>query len=174
MTLLDRLLQHDAWTTRRLLLRSANLTDDQLDRDFDLGRRTLRATFSHVIGNMEVWTDLMTGAPVRDWGGESVADLLNRLDRAADDLADLAHDIEGRDAWDEQWTDTLDDPPTMKTYGGAIAHIITHSMHHRAQLLYMLRRLGVRDLPEGDVLSWERQATGNPAPEPELDQEHRS
>ena len=35
------------------------------------------------------------------------------------------------------------------------------------------RRLGVRDLPEGDALSRERQATGNPAPEPELDQEQR-
>jgi hypothetical protein len=29
-------------------------------------------------------------------------------------------------------------------------------MHHRAQLLYMLRRLGVADLPEGDVFSWEQ------------------
>jgi uncharacterized damage-inducible protein DinB len=33
-------------------------------------------------------------------------------------------------------------------------------MHHRAQLLYLLRRLGVRDLPEGDALSWEEQARG--------------
>jgi len=30
-------------------------------------------------------------------------------------------------------------------------------MHHRAQLLYMLRKLGVRDLIEGDMLSWEAQ-----------------
>ncbi|MEO2015569.1 MAG: hypothetical protein ABGZ53_14495 [Fuerstiella sp.] len=30
-------------------------------------------------------------------------------------------------------------------------------MHHRAQVLYMLRRVGVVDLPEGDVLSWESQ-----------------
>jgi uncharacterized damage-inducible protein DinB len=33
-------------------------------------------------------------------------------------------------------------------------------MHHRAQVLHMLRRLGVSGLPEGDVLSWERQAGG--------------
>jgi uncharacterized damage-inducible protein DinB len=44
-----------------------------------------------------------------------------------------------------------------KTYGGAIAHVITHSMHHRAQLLYILRQLGLNDRPEGDVLSWEHQ-----------------
>jgi hypothetical protein len=28
---------------------------------------------------------------------------------------------------------------------------------HRAQLLYMLRQLGLTGLPEGDVLSWEQQ-----------------
>jgi len=50
----------------------------------------------------------------------------------------------------------LDDPPAEKTFGGAIAHVLTHSMHHRAQVLHMLRRLGVGDVPEGDVLSWER------------------
>ena len=157
MTLLDRLLQHDAWTTRQLLARAADLEEAQLDRDFDIGRRTLRATFDHVIRNMEVWTDLMNAAPVRERGGSSVPDLLGRLDRAASDLAGLAHDVEARGAWDERWTDTLDDPPTTKSYGGAVLHVITHSMHHRAQLLHMLRRLGVEDLPEGDVLSWEHQ-----------------
>jgi uncharacterized damage-inducible protein DinB len=45
--------------------------------------------------------------------------------------------------------------PTEKSYGGAIAHVITHSMPHRAQLLSMLRKRGVESLPEGDVLSWE-------------------
>jgi uncharacterized damage-inducible protein DinB len=159
MTLLDRLLQHDAWTTRQLLERSAGLSEEQLDQGFDLGRGALRTTFVHIIRNMEAWTDLMSGAQVRERGGESVPDLIGRLDRAASDLAGLARDIERTDAWDERWTDTLDDPPTTKTYGGAIAHVITHSMHHRAQALYMLRRLGIKDLPEGDVLSWERQAT---------------
>jgi len=28
-------------------------------------------------------------------------------------------------------------------------------MHHRAQLLYLLRLSGVDSLPEGDVFSWE-------------------
>jgi uncharacterized damage-inducible protein DinB len=28
-------------------------------------------------------------------------------------------------------------------------------MHHRAQLLYMLDKLGVKDWPEGDLLGWE-------------------
>jgi uncharacterized damage-inducible protein DinB len=163
MDLLDRLLGHDAWTTRELLRRAEGLEDEALDRTFDLGHGSVRATLLHLVRNMEVWSDLMAGVPVRENAndlpeGRSVAGLRARLDRAAADLATLARDVARRDAWDETWLDVLDDPPARKTYGGAIAHVITHSMHHRAQVLALLRRLGVSDLPEGDVLSWEQQA----------------
>lgn len=162
MDLLDRLLGHDAWTTRQLLERCRNLSNDELDREFDIGHRTVRATFLHIIRNVEIWTDLMSGGEIRPDtkglpGGRSVEGLIERLDRGSTDLAKLARGIAERDAWDEKWVDHLDDPPTEKTFGGAIVHVVTHSMHHRAQLLYMLRRLGVADLPEGDALSWEHQ-----------------
>lgn len=163
MDLLDRLLGHDAWTTRQLLLRSAALCDDELDREFDIGHRTVRATFEHLLRNMEIWTDLMAGVPIRsapDICGRSIAGMLNRLDVVAKDLATVATQVARDNRWDDVWVDHLDRPPTEKTYGGAIAHILTHSMHHRAQLLYLLRRLGVSDLPEGDVLSWEAQVSG--------------
>ena len=159
MDLLDRLLGHDAWTTRELLLRSAGLADAWLDREFDLGLGTLRRTFLHIVRNMEVWADLMAGAAVRADGDASVAGLVARLDGAAADLAKVAYDVAQRGAWDAKFVDSLDRPPTEKTYGGGIAHILTHSMHHRAQALHMLKRLGVSGLPEGDVLSWEQQAT---------------
>jgi uncharacterized damage-inducible protein DinB len=159
--LLDRLLGHDAWTTRQLLDRCGELSDEQLDRPFDIGHRTLRATFQHIIFNMEAWSALMAGAttllprPPRE--GESIASLADRLTRAAADLAEVAHAVRARDGWDDRWLDVLDDPPKEKTYGGALAHVITHSMHHRAQVLYMLRQCGLTGLPEGDVLSWEQQ-----------------
>jgi uncharacterized damage-inducible protein DinB len=160
MDLLDRLLGHDAWTTRRLLLLCHGLSEEQLDRDFDIAHRTVRATFEHIIRNMEVWTGLMAGGSIRAMGGKSVEQLLGRLDRAAADLARVAHGVALRGTWNEYFVDTLDDPPRRKTFGAAIAHLITHGMHHRAQLLYMLRRLGVKDLPEGDVFSWENRSPG--------------
>jgi uncharacterized damage-inducible protein DinB len=166
MDLLDRLLEHDAWTTRQLVDRCRALSDDQLDRPFDIGHRTIRATLQHIIGNMETWSALMAGAtklpprPARE--GESISNLADRLTRAAADLAHVAHTVRTREDWDERWLDVLDSPPKEKTYGGAIAHVITHSMHHRAQLLYMLRQLGLTGLPEGDVLSWEQQQRAAP------------
>lgn len=156
MDLLDRLLGHDVWTTRQLLQLCEELTDEQLNRPFDIAHRTVRATFVHIIYNLEAWSDCMHGRPIRAARGESIAELTARLDSAADDFGQLARQVAARDGWDERWADPLDG--RERSYGGTIAHVITHSMHHRAQLLYMLRRLGVADLPEGDVLSWEHQS----------------
>jgi uncharacterized damage-inducible protein DinB len=61
MDLLDRLLGHDAWTTRQLLLLAQQLSDEELDFDLDIGHRTVRATFSHIIRNMESWSSGMGG-----------------------------------------------------------------------------------------------------------------
>ncbi len=44
--------------------------------------------------------------------------------------------------------------------GSVIAHLITHSMHHRAQVMYILEQLGVENVIEGDALGWEGQARG--------------
>lgn len=160
LDLLDRLLRHDAWTTCELLRLCGHLNDAQLDQEFDIARRTVRATLSHMITNVEVWTDLMAGRRPRTYQGESITELSARAARAFAGLETVARSVSDRGAWNERFLDVLDNPPTQKTFGGGIAHVITHSMHHRAQLLYMLRRLGVKDLPEGDVLTWEQQAAG--------------
>lgn len=173
MDLLDRLLGHDAWTTGRLLTLSEPLADDQLDHEFDLGHQTLRATLTHIIRNVEAWSDLMAGVAVRanpavTPASRSIAALRARHERAAADLATLARAVADRQGWDERWLDILDHPPTEKTYGGAIAHVITHSMHHRAQAIHMLHRLGVEGVPEGDVLGWEQQHSPDPVGVPAL------
>jgi len=163
--LLDRLLGHDAWTTRQLLERCRELTDEQLDCEFDIGHRTVRATLLNIIRNVEGWARLMSGrpgrAPVEDGNVTAMSD---RLDRAADDLARVSRAVAERNGWDERFLDTLDDPPMERSYGGGVAHVITHSMHHRAQVLYMLRKLGLKGLPEGDVLSWEQQLDNKTPP----------
>src|SRR5690606_30577076 len=113
---LDRLLGHDAWTTRQLLLRCQDLPAGELDREFDIGQRTVRATLLHIIRNMEVWSDLMAGVPVRaDEGkepqGRTIPGMIARLERAAADLRVVARAVAQRRGWDERWLDHLDDPP---------------------------------------------------------------
>jgi len=153
--LLDRLLEHDAWTTRQLLEICATLPDEQLDHEFDIGHRSLRATLHHIISNMEIWSLLMAGEPIQQETAQSISGMLRRLTVAETRLQKIARKVKADNGWDNVWVDHLDDPPREKTFGTALAHVITHSMHHRAQVLYMLRLSGVEPLPEGDVFSWE-------------------
>lgn len=159
LDLLDRLLGHDAWTTREVLERCRELNDAQLQQSFDFGHETAYDTLVHMIGNVRTWTDLMKGVTIvrheADWQGLSVEDFIERHETSYADFEDLARRIRDEGRFEELWVDKLDNPPTEKTYGGAIAHVITHNMHHRGELLHMLARLGVPDLPEGDVLGWE-------------------
>jgi uncharacterized damage-inducible protein DinB len=157
MNLLDRLLGHDLATTRELLQLCLNLTDAELDRAVDAGWGTLRETFDHMIGNVEAWTDAMLARTVeRRAGRSSVSALLERLERSYADFAALARQIEAEGRLDDLWLDALDQPPTHKSFGGAIGHVITHNMHHRAELLHMMQRLGMENLPEGDLMGWDQ------------------
>lgn len=155
MDLLDRFLGHDAWTTRQLLDICSKLSEDQLDRDFDIGHRTLRRTLDHIIHNMEIWSSLMAEKRFERTTDQTIPGMIRRLELAVERLKSVAHRVANSEAWDDLWLDHLDDPPQQKSFGTAIAHVITHSMHHRAQLLYMLRLSGVSNIPEGDVFSWE-------------------
>jgi uncharacterized damage-inducible protein DinB len=153
---LDRLLGHDSWTTAQLLSISRGLTDEQLDRPFDIGHVTLRETFEHMIGNVEVWTDLLAERTADETPKDrSLDSLLARHERSYAEFATLARRLQDDQRLDDTFVDTLDNPPRRKPFGGTIVHVITHNMFHRADLLHILHRLGVPNLPEGDALSWE-------------------
>jgi uncharacterized damage-inducible protein DinB len=160
MDVLDRLLAHDTWTTRQLLLACQALPDEALDREFDIDQRSLRRTFVHIIGNMESWTDLLCERPAQQRTGEAIPELLGRLSAASRDFAWIARKIARDGREDDRFLDTLDNPPQPKTFGGAIGHVITHSMHHRAQIMYLMEKVGLTDHIEGDLLTWESTSSG--------------
>lgn len=163
MDVLDRLLGHDAWTTRKLLELCRPLSEEQLRRRFEIGHGSLHETLTHMIGNIETWTALMAGAPVDrdvDWAKLGVDELIARHEAASAAFAALARRVRDDGRYDERWLDVLDVPPQEKSYGGAIGHVITHNMQHRGELMHMLTRLGVTGVPEGDLLSWEEAQAG--------------
>jgi uncharacterized damage-inducible protein DinB len=158
LTILERLLAHDAWTTRQLLMRCRELTDEQLDRVFDIGGRSLRDTFIHMIECAELHMDRMMGRPERVLADAMAIDAwLDRLTLVSKELMELALRVEREGTADVFWKGG---GGRQRTFGGGIAHLITHSMHHRAQAMYMMEQLGLTDVIEGDVLGWEAQARG--------------
>lgn len=156
MDLLDRLIEHDDWTTRQVLARCEELSEAQLDQTFPYEHGSVRATLEHMIGNIEIWTELIGDRPLSDADrGTSLAALEGRHADAFTAFGALARQVRDDGRLNGLWTDRLDNPPRQKTYAGAILHVILHDMHHRAQLLLMLDQLGLTNLPEGDLLGWE-------------------
>ena len=163
MDLLDRLLGHDEWTTGELLRRCAGLTESQMRQQFDVGVGSLHKTLVHMIADVRIWTDLMsigsTDGATSTWNTLDLASLTDAHVTTYAAFAEVARRVQAENRINDIWADSSDDPPAAKTFGGVILHVITHNMHHRAQMLNMLSRLGLKDLPEGDLLSWEAFAT---------------
>jgi uncharacterized damage-inducible protein DinB len=160
LDIVDRLLAHDTWTTRQLLLACQSLPESSLDQAFEIDHKTLRKTFVHIIGNMETWTDLLYERPVQPKTGNSIPELLERLGIVSQDFATLTHKIVREGLFDDCFLDILDDPAQKKTFGSAIGHVITHNMHHRAQVMYLMEQVGLEDHIEGDLLGWENRNLG--------------
>ena len=153
MDLLDRLLEHDRWATVQLLELSRGLTDAQLDQELDIGHRTVRATFEHMIFNVAFWTGLMAGQPVdRPQADRSLAALIDRHERSYAAFATLARRVHDEQRLDDTFVDHFD---SHMTFGGAILHVALHNAEHRVEALHILGRLGVPDLPEVDHGLWD-------------------
>lgn len=153
MDLLERLLGHDRWTTNHLLDLSKNLTDEQLDREFDIGHRTLRNTFDHLILTIEFWTGLMDGVKVDDKPpGASVETMREWHVQAYNRFEAITRDLIASSRLDETFVDHYDIP---QSYGATILHVILHNQQHRSEVLHILQRLGMTDLPEADPQEWE-------------------
>jgi uncharacterized damage-inducible protein DinB len=158
MDILERLLAHNSWTIGRLIEQSSDLTNAQLDQEFDIGLRTVRATIDHIIDCIEWWTDLMNGLPRRSFehlGADpmTLEGFNKRLEMVAAEFALIARERQTSGRLDEKWT-VRDDQPTAFSYGTTVVHVITHSAHHRSQWMYMLKCLGVPNVIMGDALSW--------------------
>lgn len=162
MDLLDRLLEHDRWATAQLLELSRDLTDAQLDQQFDIGHRTLRETFDHLIFNIAFWTGWMIGQPVDPeryfrHNDRSVPALIERYERFYATFASFARQSQDEQRLDDTFVDHFGERPTN---GGTVLHVILHNAEHRSEALHILGRLGVPDLPEIDFLLWEHTSKG--------------
>ena len=155
MDLLDRLLEHDRWATDQLLDLSRGLIDAQLDQEFDIGHRTLRATFEHMIINVGFWTALMAGQPVdAQRVDRSLVALIELHERSYAAFATLARRGRDEQRLDETFVDHY---AARKSFGGTIIHVVLHNAEHRTEALHILERLGLPEVPEVDPGLWDYQ-----------------
>lgn len=148
---LDVLLKHDAWANRRLLTICLALSDEELDRDFGIGPGTIRATLLHVVTRYSYWTDTIAERSASEkprrptlHASTSIKDMLAALDPATADLRGVA--MEACRGGLERTVKPSWSVAPLLTKGAALVHVCTHAMHHRAQVMIMLRRLGRQDI----------------------------
>lgn len=177
--ILNILLAHDAWGTRKLLELCRPLSHEQFHRRFEIGLGTLHETLTHMVSTMRRWADRLEERPVRpalhriperpdiptELADRSVDDLLALLDAAAKDLAAIAAKWRSRPSGlattiSLDWP--ADDGRTKRytfTRAVVLVHVCTHGMHHRAQVLNMLRHLNVPGLsdklPDPCTVDWQ-------------------
>lgn len=127
--------------------------DAQLDQEFDIGHRTLRNTFDHMNLVVRFWTGMMVGQSVPYASNRAaVDDLLTQHARAYDQFETVAREFVAAGRLDETFVDHYD---VRQSFGATILHVIDHNVQHRGEVLHILQRLGVPDLPEGNPQEWE-------------------
>lgn len=162
MDLLDLLLDHDLWATASLLEASGGLTDAQLDREFDIGHRTLRETFGHMIFNVPFWTAFLAAPDGQPAAGgvsadaqpadRSLAALRDAHERGHAAFAAAARRLRDEGRLGETFVDHY---AVRKSFGGTVLMVAGHNEGHRTEILHILERLGVPGLPEVDLGAWE-------------------
>ena len=155
------LLTHNRWATHNVLEACAALSHEQFHQAFEMGPGSLHDTTTHILGAMRGWGDMLAGREQRprlEGEHRTAQELLELLDEISGDLESSvrAHPP------DELVTGSRGGRTYTFTRGGVITHVTTHGMHHRAQCLNMLRRLGVDPLPPSAVVEWMLMADAAP------------
>lgn len=168
---LNILLGHNTWTTGALLDDADKLSPEQFHRRFDIGLGSVHDTLRHIIGAALRWSDRISGRPLRDSiekrpQPHTVSELRSLLAQADAELRRAAAEVSARGAWSEQMEFVVPDGPTYRfSRAAAMMHVVTHGVHHRAQVLNMRRQLGLPPLGlDLDVVEWECAQTGQIQP----------
>ena len=153
MDMIDRLFGHDRGMTNHYLELCKDLTDEQWDREFQVGMHTLRRSFDHMNEAVDFWMGWMTGVPNhREVEYKSWDQLADEHRAGYDRFETFARQVIADGRLDETFEDHW---KVRHSYGASILHVILHNQTHRTEILHMLHGLGLDELPEGDPQEWE-------------------
>lgn len=157
------LLDFEDWATHRMFDACDSLTDLHLDQEFEMGLGTLRRTMVHNINAMVGWTGVLNATPP-DFTPEITEGnpTIDRLREGHVQAMAAFRDAVSAGPFSEVLAPERKGTAYRFTRGGILVHVTTHSMHHRAQCLNMLRHLGVETQPESSVFQW---MVAHPPPE---------
>jgi len=137
--------RHHDWARNKILTAARGLIDQQLDQPFAMGPGSLRAALRHLYGAERFWFELWQGTEQPQFPHA-------RTITTVDDIWNARHALAtARDKWLSALTPndlhrriavTNREQTVNVPLGGLVLHVCNHGVHHRAQALNMLRRVG--------------------------------
>jgi uncharacterized damage-inducible protein DinB len=167
-----RLHEHRDWVNHQLLAAAETLSDDALRAPLAIGQGSVWKSLLHLLAAEFVWLEALRGNEQGVITGD-LADKLPGNQQGAGGIRSLAEldsrwrELEGH--WQaylaELSPDSLDDLVYRVSSNGqrratrrldTLLHVCTHAHYTAAQVMNMLRQLGVRDLPDPMLISMAR------------------
>jgi uncharacterized damage-inducible protein DinB len=166
MNLLDvrHLFDYTEWANGLALNAAAELTEENLRRDFNISHVSILGTLTHMAGAEWIWLERWLGnsPPKKEawslWTNESCPDLATLNERWRDVIDRRAHFLcevdESRLAADLPFKLLSGDPSSLPLVD-QLHHVANHSTMHRGQVVGLIRQIGLAP-PSTDLLFYLR------------------
>jgi uncharacterized damage-inducible protein DinB len=168
-----RLHAHRAWVNSKLLAAAHTLTNDKLRQGLPIGQGSIWKSLVHMYAAEYVWLEALLG----DQRPVAPGDLADKLPGNQEGQRPISSLDELCEKWtqlDERWTRYLETlaendldglvakiTTTGKVYatrrGDVLLHVCTHAHYTSAQVVNMLRQVGLDPLPDLMLISLARQ-----------------
>lgn len=183
--LIRRLHLHRMWVNHRLLEAVRSLTNAQLLQPFAIGQGSVWRTLTHLLAAEHIWLEALLGnespmmagdVPGKLPGNQEGEGEIQSLDKLTSKWEELDQrwnqylDMLTDDDLDEMIYKTSTSSGLGKRHGtrrvDVLLHVCTHAQYTTAQLMNMLRQLGVTPLPDVMLISLARQEATEGTPNP--------
>jgi uncharacterized damage-inducible protein DinB len=147
---LQDMLAYSAWASRRMVEAAAQLSPDQLTRDFGTADKSVLGTLVHIFAADRIWLRRIEGHLPEKFIGEedyrlsvlqndwpALQDKWRAWAAGLEDEA-AAADLHYRDIRGNQWTQPI---------WQVVLHVVNHGTHHRGQVQGFLRAMGASPAP---------------------------
>ncbi len=139
--------RHNDWGRDRILALADPLDDAQLDREFEMGRGSLRQTIIHLWGAERYWLNCWLAphnpAEIDPVSPAGIADLRALFRATAAERERFLSSLSDDDLRSEVVVRHSTGDEDTLVLADMMLHVCNHGAHHRAQALNMLRHLGV-------------------------------
>jgi len=158
------LFDYTEWANALTLNAAAELSDEDLRRDFKISHCSIFATLLHMAGAEWIWLERWLGrSPAGKeawslWTTDSCADLLvlnQRWREVIERRAQLISELEEPVLAAELSFKLLSGDPSTLRLVDQMQHVVNHATLHRGQVVGMIRQLGIAP-PSTDLLFYLR------------------